>query len=722
MAAAPEAPRTAEVLIGLLGSPEAEEARYADFMQRVGQAIQHAAQKATWPAVTVELLTATLVHNDAYDSRATSLTAATVASVARYQVFSPKAVDDLSTVLWHRVDRNPNRVRNDSTRARVVQALRHLGARQGLPQAVLDASVASLATEGNVSVRRETVLLIGEHARAQRAGANLAPALSAALENDASAEVRVLAARALRGMGERHGFPQPLSAGLLQSVAADPDPRVRREALAGLIAAGGALPPSAEPLLLQIASADSDERLRLQAVQALRATYVERAPGRAALEQLLARLPRESDGKVRALVAATLHDVDARQPLDSAALEPLVPLVTEDPMPEVRGAIGRLLLGSPAGQDLDGWLNATRDVGLTPARAVSAVAATPRAAQDESPAQRARHALLLAQFARALSAEGPAAVRHEILDGLFALSRAAPLPTEILDLVGRGLVAQSEVELRRRAAAVLLHDGLLARRTSERLVPALDDGDAGLRDFAAFAMVELNAGDGAVLPVLLGLAQDRSAHRNLRLYSLRRLALWKAGGAVLPATAAPGLLALTREADGEVRAQAWNAVRQLKLPANEWRRAAADDDLGIRRMAWWELQALGVAKPLSAKWRDPKERLQLVAVGVLAATALSVIGGAAAFFWRLLLWLRGDRRQQGRMLAAQLLWLLAALAAVTLDAGIVFLAALAHTGFSEKDLLQMDLVFGGILAAYVLLAIFAWQLLPTRSAAPQSTS
>ena len=85
------------------------------------------------------------------------------------------------------------------------------------------------------------------------------------------------------------------------------------------------------------------------------------------------------------------------------------------------------------------------------------------------------------------------------------------------------------------------------------------------------------------------------------------------------------------------------------------------------------------------------------------------------FLWRLLLWWRGTRQRWGRMLAAQLLWLVAALAAIALDAGIVFAVALAHSGISEKDLTQLNIIFGVILALYAVIAYLGWKLLPPRS-------
>ncbi|MEA2093089.1 MAG: hypothetical protein U9P11_00825, partial [Pseudomonadota bacterium] len=193
MSVAPDDRGTVEVLIRLFQSQDAEEARYSEFMQRVERALQSTASQTTWSSGNVELLTSVLVHNDAYDARVTSRTASTVAGVARYQAFSRKAIDDLTTVLWHRVDKNPNRTRNDNTRSYVVQALRHIRKRQGLPQAVIDASVASLGSERSTSVRRGTVLLIDEVTMAQPASEAMVQALTEVLFTDDKAAVRTLA-------------------------------------------------------------------------------------------------------------------------------------------------------------------------------------------------------------------------------------------------------------------------------------------------------------------------------------------------------------------------------------------------------------------------------------------------------------------------------------------------------------------------------------------------
>ena len=99
----------------------------------------------------------------------------------------------------------------------------------------------------------------------------------------------------------------------------------------------------------------------------------------------------------------------------------------------------------------------------------------------------------------------------------------------------------------------------------------------------------------------------------------------------------------------------------------------------------------------------------------MGATVLSVIAGALFFFWRLLLWLAGTRQQRGRMLTAQLLWLVAALSTVALDAGILFMVGVAHVGLSEKDLMQLNIIFSVILALYAAVACLGWKLLPARS-------
>jgi hypothetical protein len=722
LSVAPDDPETVEVLIRLFHSRDAEEARYSDFMQRVGRALQSLASRTTWSSRNVELLTSVLVHNDAYDSRATSRTASTVAEVARYQAFSLKAIDDLTTVLWHRVDKNPNRTRSDNTRSYVVQALRHIRTRQGLPQAIIDTAVVSLGSERNASVRRETVLLIDDYARSQPAGEAMMRALTEALNSDQSAAVRTLAARSLRNIGEQRKYPQSILKVLQRAVAGDPDLAVRREALAGLMAAATvqspsqeALPPEGMEQLLQAASGDPSAQVRFQVLQSLRKIYGTRAPDPRALEVLLARLGKERDPKVRGLIAVTLQEIHARQAFDPAVIEPLIPLITDDPAAQVRQAIGRMLIEPPVGRDLAAWVKSTGRMGLSLADAVTTVAVVDRPPHKDSVEQATLRARLLEHYVSALSEGRPRAVRAEILQGLFALSLIEPLPQQIVDLLARRLVSDPDAGLRLQVVAVLLHNGLQHRRDTAPFFPALNDGEARVHDYAAFAIVELVAVGGDVLPGLLRYARDPSAHRHLRAYSLRRLALWRRAGGTLPQSVQDALLALTAEPDVALRAEAWNALRQFKAGAEEWRRAAADDDLGIRRMAWRELEARGVAKPLWDKWRDPKQRLQLIAVGLLGATVLSVAAGAASFLWRLLLWWRGTRQRWGRMLAAQLLWLVAALATITLDASIVFAVALSHSGISEKDLTQLNIIFSVILALYVVIACLAWKLLPARS-------
>ena len=81
----------------------------------------------------------------------------------------------------------------------------------------------------------------------------------------------------------------------------------------------------------------------------------------------------------------------------------------------------------------------------------------------------------------------------------------------------------------------------------------------------------------------------------------------------------------------------------------------------------------------------------------------------------LLLWWRGIRRHGGRLLAGRLLWLVAALLTVALDGAIVFMVALAHVGLSVKDLVQLNSVFGLILASYATVTCLGWKLLPARS-------
>jgi HEAT repeat protein len=721
LSVAPDDPGTVEVLIRQFQSQDAEEARFSDFIQRVERALQSSASKTTWPAGNVELLTSVLVHNDAYDARATNRTASTVAGVARYQAFSHQAIDDLTTVLWHRVDKNPNRTRNDNTRSYVARALRQIYMRQGLPRAVIDISVASLGSEPNSGVRRETVLLIDACARAQPASEAMVQALIETLFNDDKAAVRTLAARALRGIGEQRDDPRSIINVLQQAAAGDPDQAVRREALTGLMAAAAlharspeALPPEAMAQLLQAAAGDPDARVRLRVLQALGKVYATRAPDPATLELLLERLREESDSEVRGLIAVTLQEIHARQGLDPAVIEPLIPLVTDDPVEAVRQAISRMLAEPPAGQDLVAWMEATHQMGLSPAGAATSVAVPDRPPQNHQAEQPELRARLLAQYVSALSGGRAPAVRKEILQGLFALSLTEPLPQPAVEVLERSLESDTDAGLRLQVAAVLLHNGLQHRRDSGSFYPALADGDARVHTYAAFAVVELSAVDGDVLPGLLDYARDPSVHRNLRAYSLRRLALWRAAVRDLPAPVQADLLELTGEPDVELRAEVWNALSQFKPGEQVWRRAAADEDLGIRRMAWRELEAQGVAKPVWAKWRDPKQRLQLVAVGLLGATLLAVVAGAVLFFWRLLLWLLGTRQQRGKLIAAQLLWLVAALLTLVLDGGIVFMVGLAHVGLSEKDLMQLNTVFGVILASYAAVACLGWKLLPAR--------
>jgi HEAT repeat protein len=670
----------------------------------------------------VELLTAVLVHNDAYDARATNRTASTVAGVARTQVFSRQAIDDLTTVLWHRVDKNPKRTRNDNTRSYVVQALRHIYTRQGLPRAVIDASVAALGSERHADVRRETVLLIDAYARAQPASAAMVQALTEALITDDNARVRSLAARSLRYISAQRNYPQSLVDVLQQAAAGDPDLAVRREALAGLMAAAAlhprspeVLPPEAVAQLLQAAAGDPDARVRLQVLQALGKVYATQAPDPATLEVLLERLREESDPKVRGHIAVTLQEIHARQGLDPAVIEPLIPLVTDDPEEAVRQAISRMLIEPPVGQDLAAWMKATNGMGLSPAGAATTVALPDRPPQNHRVEQPALLARLREQYVSALSAGRARAVRAEILQGLFALSLTEPLPLSAVNVLERSLDADTDAGLRLQVAAVLLHNSLQQRRTTGPFYPALDDGDARVHTYAAFAMVELTAVDGDVLPGLLGYARDPSVQRNLRWYSLRRLSHWHGSGSDLPDAVQAALLELTGEPDVEIREEAWNALSQFDLDEQEWRRAAADDDLAIRRMAWRKLEALGVTKPVWAKWRDPKQRLQLIAVGLLGATLLAVVAGAVLFFWRLLLWWGGTRQQPGKLLVAQLLWLIATLLTVALDGGLVFMVALAHVGLSIKDLMQLNTVFGGILAFYAAATYLGWKLLPDRS-------
>ena len=722
MSVAPDDPGTVEVLIRQFQSEDAEEVRSSDFMQRVESALLSTASKTTWSPGNVELLTSVLVHNDAYDARVTNRTASTVAGVARYQAFSSKAIDDLATVLWHRVDKNPNRTRGDNTRSYAVQALRHIRKRQGLPQAVIDACVASLGSEGNADVRRWTVLLIDDFSRAQPASEAMVQALTEALSTDENATVRTLAARSLRGISAQRKHPPSLLNTLQQAVAGDPDAAVRREALAGLTAAEEAhpqslavLPPAAMEQVLQDAAGDPGTSMRFQAVQALGKIYAIQAPDPASLEILLERLREEGDRRVRGLIAVTLLEVHKHHGLDPGVIESLIPLVTDDPQEEVRQALSRLLIEPPAGQDLAAWMKVTGKMGLSPADVATPVTVQDRPPQLHRVEPPALRAWLLDQYASALSEDRALAVREEILRGLYVLSLTEPLPQKAVAVLERSLAADTDAGLRRQAAAVLLHNSLQHGRDAGVIHPALDDGDEQVHTYAAFAVVELTAVDGEMLPVLLGYARDPSVHRNLRRYSLRRLALWRASGRNLPDTLQATLLELTGEPDVEIRTEAWSALSQFDLGEQEWRRAAADDDLAIRRMAWWKLQALGVTKPVWAKWRDPKQRLELIAVGLLGATLLAVVVGAVLFFWRLLRWWVGTRQQRGRLIAAQLLWLVAALLTLALDAGIVFAVGVAHVGLSIKDLMQLNTVLSVILAFYAAVTYLGWKLLPARS-------
>jgi hypothetical protein len=260
-----------------------------------------------------------------------------------------------------------------------------------------------------------------------------------------------------------------------------------------------------------------------------------------------------------------------------------------------------------------------------------------------------------------------------------------------------------------------LHDSLQQRRGAGVFRPALDDSDTQVHTYAAFALVELGALTGDVLPGLLGYARDPAAHRTLRRYSLRRLSLWRGSGRDLPESVQAALLELTGDPDVEIREEAWSVLGQYDLAEQEWRRGAADDSLAIRRLAWRKLEALGVAKPVRAKWHDPKQRLELIAVALLGATVLAIVAGAVLFCWRLLYWWLGTRQQRGKMLTAQLLWLVATLCTITADAGILFVVAVSHVGLSVKDLMLFNTVFSVILALYAAFTFLGWKLLPARS-------
>jgi hypothetical protein len=395
-------------------------------------------------------------------------------------------------------------------------------------------------------------------------------------------------------------------------------------------------------------------------------------------------------------------------------MEPLIPLLTDDPEAEVRRTISRMFVEPPAGQDLAGWMTATAAAGLTPADAATRIALPDRPAQRQRVAPPELRAQLRGQYVSALSADRAPVVRSEILQGLFALSLDDPLPPPVVAVLAQHLASDTDAGVRLEVVAVLLHNSVQHHRDSGPFYTALDDSDARVHTYAAFAVTELGNFDGDVMTGLLAHARDPSAHRHLRSYSLRRLALWRASGSDVPASLQADLLALTGEPDAELRAEVWNALGQFNLAEQDLRKATKDEDVGIRRMAWWKLEALGVAKPVWAKWRDPKQRLQLIAVGLLGMTLLAVVAGAVFFFWRLLRWLGGTRQQRGKMLAAQLLWLVAALLTVALDGGIVFIVALSHAGFSEKDLMQLIGVFGVILASFAVVTYLCWKLLPAR--------
>jgi hypothetical protein len=585
--------------------------------------------------------------------------------------------------------------------------------------------LASIATERHAGVRRELVVLVDELARSQPASEAMVGVLTGLVRSDESARVRALAARALAALGRQRADAQDILATLQQAAARDADPAVRREALAGLAGALGARPAPPQALseqsvrqLLQSASSEPSEALRLLAVQSLRKAFAARNPNPAELNLLLERLRDESDDKVRALVAATVLEIHRRRSLEPALLELFVPRVTDDPAAEVRRDIARMIIVEQTdGADLASWMKRTAGMGLVPTEAIRAVALLQDASQVRDVSRSALHARLEQQYATVLSASPSRPVRGEIVQGLFTLSLSAALAQPAADALGGTLRSDSDIGLRVQAAAVLLHDGLLHRGEASRLRAGLDDAEARMRDYSAFAWVESSAAGRELLPVLLACAGEPSAHRNLRLYCLRRLAQWRRGGGELPDSVQAALLPLTAGPDAALRAEAWGALLQFKLPVETWRRAAADDDLAIRRLAWGELRARGVAQPVWATLRDPRQRLELLATGLLGANVLAVLGGAVLFGWRLLAWLRGSRTRPARLLAGQLVWLAAALGAIALNGGIVFLLALAHRTPSEKDLVQLNAVFGGILGLYCALAWIAWKLLPMR--APQ---
>jgi len=69
-------------------------------------------------------------------------------------------------------------------------------------------------------------------------------------------------------------------------------------------------------------------------------------------------------------------------------------------------------------------------------------------------------------------------------------------------------------------------------------------------------------------------------------------------------------------------------------------------------------------------------------------------------------------RQGGKLLAAQLLCLVAALLTVALDSGLVFVVAVAHVDLSIRDLMQLNAMFSVILLSYAAVTYLGWKLLP----------
>ena len=730
MSVAPDDDKTVEALIRLLQSRHAEEPQFRGYMTRVSNALKEIAGRATWSPENVELLTSILVNNDAYDARATDATASTVAAVARHQVFTSNAIGDLTRVLWYRVDKNPNRSRNDNTRSHLMRALRQIHRRQGLPQTVLDAALDSLPGETNSGLQREQLLLLDDIARAGPVTGGMLQVLVQLLHSAEQAAVRVLAAQALRHVCERRNHRRELMDEFLRAISEDPAPAVRREALAGLMAAASdrsvsgteaqapprhsapALPPGTVETLLEVAAKDTSTRVRYQALEVLGALYATQAPDPAIPRLLLDRLRVEGDDEVRGLIAVTLRESYERQGLSADLIAQLAGLVTDDPLPQVRREISRILLGPSVGQALANWMRATSAMGMSGAGVEGTLAPLQERLQERIVGQPSIRGRLLDRYVGALSAGRPVQVRREILAGLFALSLTTSLSERATDVLARTLISDANAELRLSAAAVLLQIAKDHPGITELFYPALDDPDAKVHTYAAFALVELNDVDGSVLSALLRFAGDASVPLNLRLYSLRRLIQGPSPGMKLLASAQDGLLRATREEDAGLRSAAWSALVRFDLTEQDWRRATADDDIEIQRMAWRQLQALGVSKPLTAMWRDPKERLEIVAVTLVGATLLQLVVGTVFFTWRLFLWWSSDRPRPGRMLAAALLWVLATVATVVVLAGILFVLAMAHRGISERDLIQLNLVFGTILAFYVAAGFLCRRLLP----------